>query len=76
MGSDEFYWYMAYDRIAPIGPERHDVGVGIMCDTYAKVHGIKGTKYSDFMPDYDKEPAPKKTDEQIANIFKQWAKNG
>ena len=68
--SRDFALYQAYDRIDPQGMERFDRLAGIVCDTLAKLHGVKKTKPADFMVDWDAPEKKKKTAEQMYNMFK------
>ena len=67
ISSEEFAWYMAYDRIDPFGNERADLGVGIICQTLAGVNGVKKTKPSDFMPDFEGKTQKHKTPDELWN---------
>lgn len=71
INSEDLALYMAYDRTDPFGDERYDLGSAIICQTLARVHGVKRTKLSDFMPNYENREKAQKTPEQIFNIFKQ-----
>lgn len=73
--SRDFVLYQAYDRIDPQGNERFDLLAGIVCDTLAKVHGVKKTKPGDFMVEWDKPEKKKQTPQQMYNMFKMFVQN-
>lgn len=68
--SKDLALYMAYDSVDPFGDKRYDLGVGMICNTLARVFGNKRSKLSDFILDYKKVEKVRKTDKQIFNIFK------
>ena len=57
MSSLELAGWMAYDRISPIGPERHDINQAIQTSVIANANRGKRSKTfkpADFMPFADK----------------------
>jgi hypothetical protein len=75
MSAGEFRYWRAYDRMDPIGEERHDFSAGIVASTMANCHRSKDADAytpSDFMWQY--KPAaerdlPEQTPEEVAHII-------
>lgn len=72
MSSRDIAEAMAYDRIAPFGPERSDLRSGIIASVIANANRGKGGKPftpQDFMPKFGKSKKKTLTD-QICEVFK------
>lgn len=74
ISSRDFALYQAYDRIDPFGMERADIAAALICDTLAKLQGVKKTKISDFMVHYEEPPKPKKNNTQIFAVLKMFTR--
>ena len=76
INSREFAMYVAYYRVEPFGQERSDLSAAIICNTMSRLHGVKSTKISDFMPSYESKQAQAqtKTPAQMFNMFVQMTK--
>ena len=56
INSDEFGWWMAYDRIEPFGEERADLRIAQLCALIANINRSKKCKIykvKDFMFDFE-----------------------
>jgi len=74
--SEELAYWIAYDRLDPIGNIHHDYNSALIALNIAQVHAKKGKRYkiSDFMLDF--EGRKKMTDPQdIHNYFKLLSKS-
>ncbi len=57
LGSDELTDWQAYDMLEPIGPDRIETMLAILCSLFVNANlkkGGKPAKASDFVPDYAK----------------------
>lgn len=54
--SEDFAYYLAYERIEPDGEERADLRAGIISSTVANAAGAD-TSPIDFMPDFEAKKA-------------------
>jgi hypothetical protein len=70
--SKQFSEWMAFDRIEPIGEERIERMLALVCAVIANCHRTKGRKWQvkDFLPDYQREPGERMTVEQSADFLK------
>ncbi len=63
--SRELTEWIAYHAVEPIGPQRHDVAIAILCEVVARCNGAKNAKAKDFIPVFDGT----QTDNQIHNML-------
>ena len=62
VNSKEYAWWMAYDRIDPIGQERDDIRAALICETIAKAAGNKNCSIDDFILKFQPEPSLTRAD--------------
>lgn len=64
--SEEFTYWMAYDAISPIGPERADLQAGLIAYTTAKCHTSKPIKPEDFILNFEDKRKSRRTNDPVA----------
>lgn len=75
MPAELLFEWMAFDRLAPIGGLRQDVGFAMICCQIANIFHRQGQsrpELTDFMPFLQTEPH-KQTKEEQYQIFSQFA---
>lgn len=66
--SRELTGWIAADRIEPIGPERFDMPIAILCNIMARAHGALNSKPADYMPVFISRP--RQTDAEMQAILR------
>lgn len=66
--SRELTGWIATDCIEPIGPERFDIQLAILCDIVARSHGARNSKPADYMPVFISRP--RQTDAEMQAILR------
>ena len=69
--SREFTDWIAFNAIEPIGPQRYDVPIAMLCDVVARCNGAKNTKAQDFMPVFDGRQTTDEMRSQLTAAFGQ-----
>ena len=69
VGSREFTDWIAFNAIEPIGPQRYDVPIAILCDVVARCNGAKNTKPRDFLPLFDGRQSQQQMRNQLTALF-------
>ena len=69
VSSRELTEWIAYHAIEPIGPQRFDVPIAILCDVVARCNGAKNTKAQDFMPVFDGRQTTDEMRSQLTAAF-------
>ena len=77
ISSEEFTYWLAYDRLDPVGNVHQDYNAAMIAMTMAQVNSGKRKKYklSDFILDFE-GPKKLKDPHAIYNYFKALSKNG
>lgn len=74
----EFAEWAAYNRIDPIGRDRDDLRIAMLCTLVASMARSKGQrapKVADFMPRFEEAVEPvRRTGKQIAAVLNTWAR--
>ena len=76
ISSREFAEWLAYDRIAPLGPERADWRAALIAATVANAfrgRARRAYKVEDFMPRFDGGAAARRDGEELEVMMSQWA---